>query len=296
MKNFMKWILIAGAFLTSAGIGLAEPQAAVRRPDNQAIQDTFNSLYNFHFSKARNTINLYIAKHPGDPLGYSVLAAVYLFQELDRLSILEGEFFRDDDRIRDKKKLKPDLALRSELFDNLAKAQQIALSTLKRDPNDTNALFTMTITEGMTMDYMALVEKRQSGSLKYARSAQSYAVRTLAADPEFYDVYCTTGFSEYLLGSIPFFLRWFIKFDDTEGSKEAGLKKLQVAAAKGTYFKPFAKLLLAIFYLRQKEPAMSEHYLAQFEAAYPHNPLVKRERKKLAQMVASAGGSGPQGK
>lgn len=292
----MNWILIAVAFLATASLVSAEPQATVRRPDNQAIQDTFNALYNFHFSKARNTINLYISKHPGDPLGYSVLASVYLFQELDRLSILEGEFFESDDRIKDKKKLKPDPVLRAEIYDNVAKAQRIAHSILKRDPNDTNALFSMTITEGMTMDYMALVEKRQSSSLKYARSAQSYAVRTLAVDPEFYDVYCTTGFSEYLLGSIPFFLRWFIKFDDTEGSKEAGLKKLQVAAAKGTYFKPFAKLLLAIFYLRQKEPAMSERYLAQFEAAYPANPLVKRERKKLAQMIASSGGSGEQGK
>ncbi|MCL4784353.1 MAG: hypothetical protein KJZ70_15070, partial [Bryobacterales bacterium] len=225
----MNWILIAVAFLATASLVSAEPQATVRRPDNQAIQDTFNALYNFHFSKARNTINLYISKHPGDPLGYSVLASVYLFQELDRLSILEGEFFESDDRIKDKKKLKPDPVLRAEIYDNVAKAQRIAHSILKRDPNDTNALFSMTITEGMTMDYMALVEKRQSSSLKYARSAQSYAVRTLAVDPEFYDVYCTTGFSEYLLGSIPFFLRWFIKFDDTEGSKEAGLKKLQVA-------------------------------------------------------------------
>lgn len=292
----MKWFLIVAISLAIASIGSAEPQAAVRPPDNRAIQDTFNALYNFHFAKARNTIHLYIARHPGDPLGYSVLAAVCLFQELDRLSILEGEFFRDDDRIKDKKTLKPDPVLRAEIFDNVAKAQRIALSTLKRDPNDTNALFSMVITEGMTMDYMALVEKRQSSSLKYARSAQAYAVRTLAVDPEFYDVYCTTGFSEYLLGSIPFFLRWFIKFDDTEGSKEAGLQKLQIAAAKGAYFKPFAKLLLAIFYLRQKEPAMSERYLAQFEAAYPDNPLVKRERKKLAGMVASMGGSGEQGK
>lgn len=292
----MKWFLIVAISLAIASIGSAEPQAAVRPPDNRAIKDTFNALYNFHFAKARNTIHLYVAKHPGDPLGYSVLAAVRLFQELDRLSILEGEFFRDDDRIKDKKKLKPDPVLRAEIFDNVAKAQRIALSTLKRDPNDTNALFSMVITEGMTMDYMALVEKRQSSSLKYARSAQAYAVRTLAVDPEFYDVYCTTGFSEYLLGSIPFFLRWFIKFDDTEGSKEAGLQKLQIAAAKGTYFKPFAKLLLAIFYLRQKEPAMSERYLAQFEAAYPDNPLVKRERKKLAGMVASTGGSGDLGK
>lgn len=292
----MKWIVISALFLAFAAAAVAEPQAQLRPPDNRAIRDTFDALYRFHFSKARSTINLYIAKHPGDPLGYAVLASVGLFQELDRLSILEGEFFKDDDKIKDKKKLKPDAVLRAEIFDSVTKGQKVAESVLSRDPNDTNALFAMVITEGMMMDYQALIEKKQSNSLKYARSAQSYAVRILKVDPEFYDVYCTTGFSEYLLGSIPFFLRWFIKFDETEGSKEAGLKKLQVVAAKGNYFKGFGKLLLAIFYLRQKEPEASERYLAQFEAMYPENPLVKKERKKLMEMIASSRGAGEQAK
>src|SRR5690606_17762643 len=119
------------------------------------------------------------------PLGYSALASVGLFQELDRSSILEGEFFKDDNRIKDKKKLKPDPMLRSEIFDSIAKSQKIALSTLSRDANDTNALFAMATTEGLTMDYLALIEKRQATSLKYARSAQAYAVRILAVDPQF---------------------------------------------------------------------------------------------------------------
>ncbi len=292
----MKYSFIATLMLAIVCIGSAEPQAAVRQADNRAIKTAFDALYDFDFGTARNTIKLYIAKHPDDPLGYSTLASVGLFQELDRSSILEGEFFQDDNRIKDKKKLKPDPILRSEIFDSIAKSQKIALSTLSRDANDTNALFAMATTEGLTMDYLALIEKRQASSLKYARSAQAYAVRILAVDPQFYDVYCITGFSEYLLGSIPFFLRWFIQFDDTEGKKETGIKKLQIAASKGTYFKPFAKLLLAIIHLRQKDPVVSERYLADFESMYPNNPLVKKERKKLAELIASTSISGEQGK
>lgn len=292
----MKWIWSVIACLALASAAAGEPQAQLRAPDNRAIKDTFDALYNFHFTQARNTINLYIAKHPNDPLGYGVLASVALFQELDRLSILEGEFFKDDERIKDKKKLKPDPLLRADIFDNVAKGQKLALAALQHDPNDTNALFTMVMTEGLTMNYEALVEKKHSSSLKHARAAQAYAVRTLKADPQFYDVYCTTGFSEYLLGSIPFIIRWLVKFEDTEGDKEAGLQKLQIAASKGTYFRAFGKLLLAIFYLRQKEPEMSERYLAQFEAMYPHNPLVKKERKKLAELIASTRSGQQQGK
>jgi hypothetical protein len=292
----MKWIWTGIVCVALASLAVAEPQPQLRAPDNRAIKETFDALYNFHFSKARNTINLYIAKHPNDPLGYGVLASVALFQELDRLSILEGEFFKDDSKIKDKKKLKPDPLLRSEIFDNVAKGQRLALAKLERDANDTNALFAMVMTEGLTMNYEALVEKRHASSLKHARAAQTYAVRILKVDPQFYDVYCTTGFSEYLLGSIPFFIRWLVKFDETEGNKEAGLQKLQIAASKGTYFKAFGKLLLAIFYLRQKQPEMSERYLAQFEAMYPDNPLVKKERKKLAELIASTQAAKEQGK
>lgn len=256
--------------------------------DTRTIRESFDALYRFQFDRAYRTIQRFIDTHPEDPLGYSVLASIALFQELDRLSILEGEFFKDDDKIKDNKRLKPDPAIREKLFANLRKAQALALARLQRDASDTNALFCMTVTEGIHMDYLALVDKKQAGSLKHARASQSYAVRLLKADPEFYDVYCTTGFSEYLLGSLPFFMRWFIKFDDTEGNKEEGLRKLQIAATKGDLFKPFAKLLLAIFYLRQKEPELSERYLAQYEALYPENPLVRKERKKLMEMIASS--------
>lgn len=255
--------------------------------DSSTISDSFDALYRFQFAKARTVIHSHIKKYPQDPMGYAVVGSIALFEELDRLALLEGEFFKDDDKIKSKQKLKPDPKLREELNQAIAKSQQLSQAMLARNANDTSALFCMTITEGLLMDYASLVEKRHTASLKHARNSQSYAVQTLKIDPTYYDVYCTTGLSEYILGSLPFFMRWFVKFEETEGSKEEGLRKLQIAATKGNYFKPFAKLLLAIFYLRQKDPVLSERYLAQYEAMFPENPLVRKERKKLMEMIAS---------
>lgn len=283
-----KLILIALCVVALNVPLFAAGDKTISAQDTRIIRESFDALYRFQFDRAFRTIDRFIDAHPEDPLGYTVRASIALFQELDRLSILEGEFFKDDERIKDNKRLKPDPAIRKMVFDSIAKAQELATKRLERDASDTNALFCMTVTEGIHMDYLALVDKKQATSLKHARASQAYAVRVLKADPEFYDVYCTTGFSEYLLGSLPFFMRWFIKFDDTEGNKEEGLRKLQIAATKGNLFKPFAKLLLAIFYLRQKEPELSERYLAQYEALYPENPLVRKERKKLMELIASS--------
>lgn len=283
-------VLSLGAPFVSAGAKGMSAQ------DTKPIREAFDALYRFHFDKAHRAVDRFIAVHPDDPLGYSVRSSIALFQELDRLALLEGEFFKDDERIKDSKRLKPDPAIRRMLFDNIAKSQALAEARLAKDASDANALFCLTVTEGLRMDYLALVDKKHASSLKHARQSQAYAVRLLRVDPEFYDVYCTTGFSEYLLGSLPFFMRWFIKFEDTEGSKEEGLRKLQIAATKGDLFKPFAKLLLAIFFLRQKQPEMSERYLAQYEALYPENPLVRKERKKLMELIASSQASQQMGK
>ncbi|MCU0226152.1 MAG: hypothetical protein MUF01_00815 [Bryobacterales bacterium] len=282
-----KLLIIALCALTLGVPLLPAGSKGMSAQDTKTIREAFDALYRFQFDKAHRAVDRFVAVHPDDPLGYAVRSSVALFQELDRLSLLEGEFFKDDEKIKDSKRLKPDPAIRQLLFQNIAKSQALAEARLAKDASDTNALFCMTVTEGLRMDYLALVDKKHAASLKHARTSQSYAVRLLKVDPEFYDVYCTTGFSEYLLGSLPFFMRWFIKFEDTEGNKDEGLRKLQIAATKGDYFKPFAKLLLAIFFLRQKEPEMSERYLAQYEALYPENPLVRKERKKLMELIAS---------
>ena len=52
-------------------------------------------LYNFDFPGAHRAIDAHLVEMPGDPLAYGVRAAALLFQELDRLEILHGEFFAD---------------------------------------------------------------------------------------------------------------------------------------------------------------------------------------------------------
>jgi len=121
----------------------------IRASDATIIRESFDALYRFQFQRAYQTINQYIQRHPEDPLGYSVLSSISLFEELDRLSILEGEFFQDDEKIKGDKKLKPDPIIRKRIFDCVTKAQKLAQVDLAKDPKDPNALFAMTVAEGM---------------------------------------------------------------------------------------------------------------------------------------------------
>ena len=247
-----------------------------------AIDEAFGHLYNCDFPAAHATIDHYIAATPGDPVGYSVKAAAYLYSELDRLNVLESEFFESDARIGDKKKLKPDPAVKEGFQRAVDRSVSIAQGDLKRNADDRNALFAMSVSKGEVADYMALIEKRQLASLSVNKEAYRYARRLLKLDPTFYDAYLTTGFTEYVLGDIPVVFRWFLKFDDVQGNKDTGLKNLQLVADKGRYMKPMAKILLAAAYLREKKFAFTQKLLQDLAHDFPANPLLKRELAKIS--------------
>jgi hypothetical protein len=253
------------------------------------IDAAVEQMYNFDFPASHQILNQVIAAHPQDPLPYAFRAAADLFYEMDRLGILESEFLSDDKRIVAKKKLQPDPGIRAQFYKALDDTASRAEAALNADPNDRAALFSMCISQGVATDYMALVEKRQFSSLSPAKRSNSYAQRLLKLDPKYYDAYLTTGFSEYILASIPFIIRWFIHFDNVSGNKERGVENVRLVAREGHYFKPFAKILLGIAALRDKKPLEARDLLADLARDYPSNPLF---RKELAKVTASIGVAG----
>ena len=257
------------------------PLAAANDVPRAEIDRAFNRMYNFDFRGSHIVLDDYVAEHPEEPLPYAVRSAAYLFSELDRLGILESEFFADDKRIIAKKGLKPDPAVRARLLQAIDEAQQRADRVLAKQPGDADALFAMCIAQGILSDYMALVEKRQLASLSNVRRAGVYGRRLLAENPHYYDAYLTTGVTEYILGSLPFFVRWFVRTEGIQGSKSRGIEEVELVARQGHYLRPFAKILLGIAYLRAERRADAQRMLAELAKEFPDNQLIRKELMKL---------------
>ena len=253
-----------------------------------AFDKAFDRMYNFEFPAAHSVLDGYIGQHPSEPLPYAFKAAAHLFGELDRMGILEGQFFADDKRIAEKKKMAPDPRIRQQFQNAVDNAQAKANAVLAADPNNAEALFAMAVTQGVMTDYMALVEKRQIASLTPAKQSNVYAQRLLKAHPTYYDAYLTTGFTEYVVGSLPFFIRWFIHFDNVTGSKDRGIDLVSRVAKDGHYLKPFAKILLSIAFLRDKKYTQSRDLLAELSRDYPSNPLFRKELAKMDTRIGAA--------
>jgi hypothetical protein len=243
-------------------------------------------LYNFDFEGTHEILDEHRLGDPEEPIGAGIRAAAYLFEELDRMKILEAEFFEEDKRIAEKEGMEPDPEIRESLMAALDLTEQLAQQRLSENPDDLDALFALTMKEGILNDYRGLVEKKRLGAVTGRGEGSRYAQRLLELDPTYYDARLATGVNEYVLGSLPFFVRWFVRIDGVKGSKKQAMSDLEVVAEQGTYLRPFAKILLSIICLREDQPERSAELLGELTSAYPENPLMRKEYLKVTERLA----------
>lgn len=270
-------------------VTLSLPGLAALAPSPEPnLQAALHLLYDSKFEASRQSLSSYSASHRGDPLAYALLAGSYLFSELDRIGAMKRDFMNDDRNLSQPKTTAADPAVRMQLNAAIEATRGRAAVALKGNANDANALLAMCIATGVERDYLAMVEHRLRESYEYIKESQGYAAKLLKVDPTAYDAYLTKGFTEYLIASLPFYLRWFMKIDDISTGKGQGLEDLRVAANSGQYMKPFAQLLLAMFCLREKREQETEQLLARLTFEYPDNPTFRKELADLqAQHIQS---------
>jgi len=267
--------------LVFSGCLLAQPKTL--------IDQAFERLYNFDFPHAQEILDRQVQLAPGDPLPLCVKAAGYLFSELYRLKILELDFFTDDDKVVDRKALVPDPAVRQAFLRSRADAERLASAHLAAHPDDPDALFALCMATGLETDYAALIERRRFGSFALSKRNQVYARRLVALNPPVVDAYMTFGTVEYVVGSLPFFLRWFVRFDQISGSKQKGIEDLELVARSGRYYGPMARMMLAVIHVREKRPAKAEELLTGLVAEFPENPLFRKELSRGSRLAHPSG-------
>lgn len=257
--------------------------AKLVRGETPKLAEAFSRMYSQDFAAARRLADTHIGKTPQDPFGYAVRASSDLFHELDRLALLEGEFFADDKRVAEKRKLQADPAIRERFYKDVDTTVRLATAQAAANGKDTNALFALCLAEGLRTDYLSLVEKRQWASFQHVKQSHRHAARLLEVDPNFVDAYLTTGFSEYLIASVPYVLRWAVRFEGVQGDKKVALSRMERVARSGRYLAPFAKILLAIAHLREKRPQQSANLLAELAHEFPENRLYRKELLKVTE-------------
>jgi hypothetical protein len=246
-----------------------------------SLEHGFTLLYNLDFAEAHNVFQSWQKEHPGNPVGPVCEAAGFLFSEFNRLGVLESQFYEDDKTFEARKKQVPDPAVRDRFYAALNQAESQAHLRLAQNPRDRDALFSLTLSSGLKADYAALIEKRNMSSLHFTKEATAWAGQLLAVDPECYDAHLATGVSQYIIGSMAAPIRWLVRLGGVSGDKQKGIADLQLTAERGHYLAPFARILLAIAYVREKDKPRARALLVSLRAEFPQNPLFDQEIARL---------------
>jgi len=237
----------------------------------------FAGLYNLDFGGAQQHFADWQKMHPEDPMGPVSEAAGFLFSEFSRLGVLEAQFYEDDEAFDKRPKLSPDPVLRDRFRDAITRSDTLARAKLATNPTDKDALFALTLSSGLQADYAALIEKRNLASLHFTKQASTSAQQLLAVCHDCYDALLATGFSKYIIGSMAAPVRWILRMGGLPADKEGGIADLQTTAAKGHYLAPFARILLAIAYVREKDKHRAVELLSGLQREFPGNTLFPRE-------------------
>lgn len=273
---------VVSALLACALLFVAVPATGADAAAPPAtLEIGYRQMYNLDFDGAHTIFQSWEASHPDDALGPVSNAAAYLFDEFNRLHILESELFTDNERFAKREKLVPDPQARAAFDRELAKGDEIAGRILSGAPQDANALFAKVMASGLRGDYAAMIEKRNMAGLGYMKAGRLLAQKLLTLDPSYYDAYLAVGVENYLLSVNSAPVRWLLRMGGAETNKEEGIAKLRLTAEKGHYLAPYARLLLAVAALRDRDRETARRLLSGLAEEFPQNQLYRKELARL---------------
>ena len=267
-----RWLLPLFALVPAFGAPL---------PDG-SIDLGYRQMYNLDFTGAHRTFDDWKAKHPADPLGYVSDAAAYLFGEFDRMRVLQSEFFVSDNTFKKENALSPDPKAKIAFLRELEIGERLAKEALAKSADkDLNALFAWVLTCGLRANYDGLIEKKYLSSVGYMKAGRQAAEKLLALDPKCHDAYVAIGVEPYILSSKPMPVRWILRMTGSNTDHDDGIRKVRLAAEGGRYLRPFARLLLAVAALRDKDAGTATEILEDLSKQFPMNKLYTEELARL---------------
>ena len=220
-------------------------------PGNEDIRLGMSYYYNFEFDKALACFDRIISQHPRNPIGYFFKAETYWWMTLNK----------EDDPLLNKK------------FHQAARwAVSYAHRRLEENPNDTEALFILGICHSRIGMLLGRVGEKSSAASQIMKG-RSYIQKALQKDPSLFDCYGPLGIYDYYVATQSKVVRLFSAlFYQLWGSREEGIKKLELASQKGIYSRYEAKFYLALFYLKfEQRYQEAERLLTELHQKYPNN-------------------------
>ena len=246
----------------------------------------FDHFYNLEFDQASADFEKAIAQNPDSPDLHNHLAQTIVFREMYRDGALESELVSGTNSFLRRSKLNPAPETEKRFLDEIGKAMALSEARLKKNPNDTGALYALGISYGLRSNYYWVVKKAWHDSLKDATAARRLHNRVSELEPNNVDARLVQGLDDYIVGSLPWGWRMLGFLVGIHGDRERGIRTVQEVARNGTLNRVEAEVFLGALYRRENRPRQAIPLVTDLIQRFPRNFLLRLE---LSQMYSMAG-------
>jgi len=248
------------------------------------VKQGYDHFYNLEYDQAIADFEKAIAQSPNEPDLRNHLAHAIVFKEMFRNGALESELVSGTNSFLRRPKLNPAPATEKRFLDELAKAMSLAEGRLKKNPNDTAAMYSLGISYGLRSNYYWVVKKSWRDSLKDATAARRLHNRITELEPKNVDARLVEGLHDYIVGSLPWHWRMFGFLVGIRGDKELGIRIVQDVAKNGDQNKVDAEIFLCALYRRENQAGRAVPLVQDLIRRFPRNYLLRLELSQMYSM------------
>ncbi len=246
----------------------------------------YDHFYNNEFDEALEIFESDLKAHPEDPQMYNHVAQGILYREMLRSGALESQLVSGNNPFLRRPKMEISEKDKQRFEYCFDQALKISDGRLAKKPDDLEALAALSVAHGLKSNYLFLVEKSWIDSLKEATAARKANERIRELDPKDVDAKLVYGLNEYVVGSLPFYMRALGFIGGFHGDRNDGIQQLEVVAKNGIRNRYDAQVLLAAIYRRERDPKKAIPLLKELAGRFPRNYLFRLEQ---VQMYSDAG-------
>ena len=214
------------------------------------------------------------------------MAQTLIFREMFRDGALESELVSGNNSFLRRAKLNPSPETEKRILDEIAKSMSLAEAQLKKNPNDTAAMYANGIAYGLRSNYYWVVKKAWHDSLRDATSARKLHNRVAELEPNNVDARLVQGLHDYIVGSLPWSYKMLGFLVGIKGDKEKGIRTVQDVARNGRLNRVDAEIFLCALYRRENQAKLAVPLVQDLIQRYPRNYLLRLE---LGQMYSTSG-------
>lgn len=270
MKKTVALVLLCILLTKASGLfaqDLREPQFVDR------AHGGFADIFNMDYDKARQKFTLLARDYPNHPAPPLYLASILWLEEMLRRQDLSLNSFVTHGYFTGKTDHVMPPADRSDLLKLLQKSQDLSNSILKNKPGDIDARYFLGTAYGLRASFAITIDHSLREAFVSGNRAYALLNKLTAQKPDYYDAYMTVGIYEYIVGHIPWYLKWMAYVIGARGNKKMGMEHLKLASEKGQYVRNQAQLALMVLLVKEHQFKEALEVARYLNNAYPRSFL-----------------------